>query len=382
MTLSAIILPTMTLPTTLPSASLFAAGRTLRLADPLWLLAAVPFLAVLVWCTKRRGRQAVLFPAVGLLRSIRPTIRQRLLVLVPILFGAGGLAAIIALARPQAGEEDYRVRSEGIDMILCLDRSGSMAAMDFTMDRKRVDRFTVVKQIFRDFILGSDRYSGRPDDRVGLITFGGYVDSLCPLTLDHEALAETLEMVNLPEPLRDAHGRIISNDILDEESATAIGDALVTAVERLETSRARSRVVVLLSDGKQNTGAVSAEEAAAIAKKKGIRVYTIGIGSTGVAPFPQYGPDGPKVLVNQPVELDERALKQIASATGAEYFNARSSGALDEICRKIDELEKTEHTERVFTRYRELYFPWLAWGAALIGLASVLNLTWLKTTPQ
>lgn len=366
----------------LPITSFFAVGRTLRFADPLWLLAAIPFLAVLLWRVRRQERQAVLFSAVGLLREIRPTVRQRLLILVPILIGAGGLGAIVAMARPQSGEEDYRVHGEGIDMVLCLDRSGSMAAMDFTLNRKRVDRFTVVKQIFRDFILGNDHYSGRPDDRVGLITFGGYVDTLCPLTLDHEALAETLEMVNIPEPLRDARGRIISNDILDEETATAIGDALVTAVERLESSGARSRVVVLLSDGKQNTGAVSAEEAAAIAKKKGIRVYTIGIGSTGFVPFPQYGPDGQKVLVNQPMELDEGTLRQIASATGADYFNARSTGALDEICRKIDELEKTEHTERVFTRYNELYFPWLAWGAALLAVGVVLNFTWLKTTPR
>lgn len=352
-----------------------------RFEDPLWLLAAIPLAAAVLWRWRRGANRAAVFSSLDAIRTVRPTLRQRLLPLVPALWLVGLATLVVALARPQFGQEDYRVRSEGIAMALCLDRSGSMQAMDFVLDGKRVDRFAVVRKIFRDFVLGSGSFSGRPDDLIALIAFGGYVDALCPLTLDHDALAETLEMIQPAEPLRDTNGRIVSNDILDEETATAIGDALVAAVERLEKSKAKSNVVVLLSDGKQNTGAVTAEEAAQLAKHKGVRVYTIGIGSTGIAPFPVYGPDGRKAYSNQPVELDETSLRQIAKTTGGEYFNARDTDTLAKICAKIDALEKTEHSERVFTRYRELYAGWLAAGLALILLAAALELTALRTTP-
>lgn len=357
-----------------------SAWNHFRFEDPLWLLAALPLVAAILW---RAGgkKSAVIFSSVETLRNVPATMRQRLLPILPALQIAGITALVIALARPQFGQEDYRVKSEGIAMALCLDRSGSMQAMDFVLDGKRVDRFAVVRNIFRSFVLGDRTFSGRPDDRIALIAFGGYVDALCPLTLDHDALAETLEMIQPAEPLIDASGRMISNDILDEETATAIGDALVSAVERLEKSDAKSRVVILLSDGKQNTGAVSADEAAKLAKHKGVRVYTIGIGSTGIAPFPVYGPDGQKAYSNQQVELDETTLRLIAKTTGGEYFNARDTDTLAKVCEKIDALEKTEHSERVFTKYRELYAGCLAAGLALLLAAALLELTALRTTP-
>ena len=352
-----------------------------RFQDPLWLLLLIVWALGIFWY-RRRKKSTVIFSTVAPFVDIPKTPAQQLLPTVRFAVAAAVALMIIALARPQSGQEAYRVRSEGISMMICLDRSGSMQAMDFFLDNQRVDRFAAVKQIFRDFALGSDRFSGRPDDRMGLVTFGGYVDALCPLTLDHETLSDILDMVRIPEPLTDASGRIISNDILDEESATAIGDALVAAVERLRTSGSKSNVVILLSDGKQNTGAVSAEEAAEIAKTLGVRVYTIGIGSTGIAPFPAYGPDGQKGFVNQPVELDESTLKKIAETTSGQYFNARDTDALAKICAEIDTLEKTVHEERIFTRYRELYRYFLAPGVVLLLIGVTLLRTKFRVFPE
>ena len=354
-----------------------------RFQDPLGLLLLIPLAALVVWrYRKRKERPAAIFSHTAVFRDLPKTLTLRTLPLVRGMIVAGLALAILALARPQLGREDYRVRAEGISMALCLDRSGSMQAMDFTLNGERVDRFEVVKKIFRDFVLGNKEFSGRPDDRVALITFGGFVDALCPLTLDHEALSETLSMVKLPEPLIDQNGQFVSVGLLDEEGSTAIGDALMTAIERLRESESKSRVIILLSDGRQNTGAVTAEEAAEVAKSLGIRVYTIGIGSTGMAPFPVYGPDGQKGYARQPVELDEAALGAIAKTTGGEYFNARDSNALSKVCATIDQLEKTTHEDRVFTKYRELYRHFLIPAALLLLVGVVLLQTRYQSLPE
>ena len=362
---------------------IFAALTGFRFQDPLWLLLLLPLAAIIYWRFRRRAeRPALIFSNTEVFRGIPKTLTLRLLPFVRGAVALGLALSILALARPQLGREDYRVRAEGISMALCLDRSGSMQAMDFSLDGKRVDRFEVVKKIFHDFVLGNKEFSGRPDDRIALITFGGFVDALCPLTLDHEALSEILSMVKLPEPLVNQHGEFIDLGMLNEEGSTAIGDALVAAVERLLESESKSRIVILLSDGKQNAGAVTAEEAAEVAKTHGIRVYTVGIGSTGMAPLPVYGPDGRKGYSNQPVELDEAALKRIAETTGGEYFNARDAGTLENVCATIDKLEKTAHEDRVFTKYRELYRYFLLPGALLLFAGVILLTTRFKPLPE
>lgn len=343
-------------------------ANSFRFQDPLWLLLILPS-AWLAWQkTRKRNRAAILFSSLSVFHQIPKTWGTRLLPIVRGSVWVGLILAVIALARPQRGEENYRVRSEGIAMAICLDRSGSMRTPDFVLDGRSVDRFTVVKKIFNDFVLGTNDFSGRPDDRIALVTFGGFVDSLCPLTLDHETLAAVLKMVQLPQPLVDQSGRVIADEIYQEESATAIGDALVAGVERLRESGAKSQVIILLSDGAQNTGAVTAEEAAEVAKTFGIRVYTIGIGTRGNA--------------FEPLEFDEATLRQIAETTGGEYFSAQDTRTLQKVCETIDSLEKTIHEDRVFTRYRELYREFLIPGLAFLLIGTILLKTRFKSLPD
>ena len=352
-----------------------------RFQSPWWLLLIIPL--VLVWYLRNRRNNSCVFvySNVEALARMPVPIMTRVRKIVPWLFYFGLLLAIVALARPQWGQKDFRVRTEGIAIAVCLDRSGSMQAMDFFLDRKRVDRLTVVKQVFRDFILGNRKLSGRPDDLVSLIAFGGFVDAWCPLTLDHETLAQMLESIQCPTPLIDAQGNFIESKILEEESATAIGDSLMCAIERLEGSKAKSKVVLLLSDGVQNTGVVTAEEAAKIAAKSGIRVYTIGIGTSQPVPFPVYTRNGEKVYRPQILELDEQALRGIADETGGKYYHVSDTEALRAVCSEIDSLEKTTYEDRVFTRYNELYRLFLIPGLACIMLGLVLVQTRFRMLP-
>ncbi|MCA9051538.1 MAG: VWA domain-containing protein [Planctomycetaceae bacterium] len=351
-----------------------------RLASP-W--AAVLFLLPLLVFVlqRRRTRPAVLYSGLTLLHGLPVTLRTRLRRMLPVLQTAGFVCIIAAIMRPQSGQEEFRVRTEGIAIQMCLDRSGSMQAMDFPLNDQQVDRLTAVKHVFQQFVAGGEGLNGRPDDLIGLIAFGGYATALCPPTLDHGALADVLETVEIPQPIRDRDGRVINETLLREEQATAIGDAVALAVDRLRHVDAKSRIIVLLSDGENTAGVVSPDDAARAAAEFGFRIYTIGVGSTGMAPFPAVDMFGRRVLQAQPVRLDEDSLRRMAETTGGQYFNAKDTAALRDVCRQIDELEKTEVEGTVYTRYRELFpYPLFA-GLACVIAALVLDSTLLRSAP-
>jgi len=349
--------------------------------SPQWLLATLPLLLVTLWALRGERRGVVLYSSTRLLEGLPVTLAQRAKRLLPWLRLAGLLLILLALARPRHGLQDFRLRTEGIAIVMCLDRSGSMQAMDFTLDERRADRLEVVKRVFRDFVMGNERLPGRPDDQIALVSFGGYAEAAAPLTLDRGALLDVLEAIHVAEPVYDGRGEVINAAYLEEERATAIGDAVTLAVDRLKDSPAKSKVIILLSDGENTAGVVDPAGAAEAAKSFGIKIYSIGIGTTGRAPFRLVDPFGRERLVAQPVRLDEETLRSLAEPTGGRYYNATDTNALERIYGEIDELEKTPTEGRLYTEYREL-FQWLLLpGMALVVLERVLHSTRFRSLP-
>jgi Ca-activated chloride channel family protein len=244
-----------------------------------------------------------------------------------------------------------------------------------------VNRLTAVKQVFRDFAAGEGELPGRPNDLIGLIAFGGYADSKCPLTLDHDVLLKTLAGVEIPQPVRDTRGRTLNARYLDEEMATAIGDAVTLAADRLRQSEAKSKVVILLSDGANNAGVVDPAQAAEAAKALGIKIYTIGVGTTGLAPYPIIDPFGRRRLIMQRLELDETTLKMMAEKTGGHYFHAKNTEALQEVYAEIDKLEKTVSEGKIYADYREFYQYAMFPGLGLVLLEVLLVATRFRSLP-
>ena len=279
------------------------------------------------------------------------------------------------------GREEFRIRTEGIAVQMCIDRSGSMQALDFPVDGQQVNRLTAVKSVFHDFVAGNDDFDGRPDDLIGLVAFGGFATALCPPTLDHGALLDVLQGVEIPKPIRDDQGRVINERLLQEEQATAIGDALALAVDRLKDLESKSKVIVLLSDGENTAGVISPEDAADAAAQFGIKIYAVGVGTTGMAPYPGVDIFGRSVLQAQPVRLDEVTLKMLAKKTGGQYFNAQDTKALKRVYAEIDQLEKTEVEGRLYTEYREVFgFPMVS-GVLCVLACIILDATWLRSLP-
>ncbi|MGH7894671.1 MAG: vWA domain-containing protein, partial [Candidatus Binatia bacterium] len=261
---------------------------------------------------------------------------------------------VLALARPQAGSSETRVHREGVDVVLAVDVSGSMLAEDFTLGSGRASRLDVVKSVVKDFV------ADRPQDRIGLVLFGARAYTQAPLTLDHGWLRQNLDRAEV--------GMI--------EDGTAIGAGLATAVNRLRASTAKSKFVVLLTDGQQNAGRITPETAAEAAAALGIKVYTVGAGTRGMAPFPARDLFGNKVYRPMQVDIDEETLKRVANATHARYFRATDTDSLRGVYTEIDKAEKTTFEAPEYADYRELY-PWLVWPALLvlcveIGLAETL----------
>jgi Ca-activated chloride channel homolog len=348
---------------------------SIRLADPWWLLAFLPLVTGMVWTLRRERTAATLYSSARLLRELPVTFAQRIKRFIPFLRWIGlGLVAV-ALARPQAGLSEFRIRAEGIALMMCLDRSGSMEALDFEVDGRRVNRLAVVKKVFREFVAGNETLPGRPNDLIGLVTFGGYAEARSPLTFDHHALLSILETVEIAEPVYDRQGRILNEKFLQEERSTAIGDAVTLAVDRLRASDAKSRVIILLSDGENTAGIVDPETAAETAKTFGIKIYSVGIGTSGRVPFPVSDPFGRRSFLSQMVRLDEATLRMLAERTGGQYFSAQDTQALERVYASIDRLEKTEAEGTLYSEYRELYPWWL-----LPGVLCLVVEVWLRHT--
>lgn len=264
---------------------------------------------------------------------------------------------VLALARPHDDkdiEEFKRKNIEGIDIILTMDVSGSMMAEDF-----KPNRLEAAKNVARSFI------EERPSDRIGLVLYEGEAYTQVPLTTDHNLLLDAFDDVESGKVLR----------------GTAIGVGLVTAINRLESSDAKSKVIILLTDGVNNSGDVDPITAAQIAKEYGIRVYTIGIGKEGLAPFPVQTPFG-VTMQNLPVEIDEELLTEIAEITGTEYFRAKDKAELEAIYEKIDQLEKSKVRVLEFkTDPPEKYYAILFWALVLIVSSKLIGNTLLKSIP-
>lgn len=319
-----------------------------RLQDPWWLLLIIPLGWLAIHVTRRRQNAAVLYSEVSLLSLLPKTRAQRWSRLIPWIPVAGIALLAAAMARPQCGQEEFRARAEGIDILVCIDRSGSMQESFQTGDN-RLSRLEAARRMFHDFV------AGRPDDRIGLVAFSGYIEDLCPLTLDHGALRQLLDTVQVTSP--PSNPSEASDPRWVEERLTAIGDALTTAVARLSGAKAKSRVIILLSDGMQTAGAVMPSEAADAAKSRGVRIYTIS-------------------LRDEPGDL-----KDVAETTGGRWFCATDAEALARVQTEIDQLEKSATEGRRYTQYRELY-PFLAFpGLGLVLLEIVLVSTRLRPLP-
>jgi Ca-activated chloride channel family protein len=320
---------------------------SLRLASPWWLL----LLAVLplVWRTHAAGRApAVRFPTFAVLRPIAATgARRRRRVLAGLRTLVVVLLAL-AMTRPQAGSAATRIHREGVDVVIAVDVSGSMLAEDFTLASGRASRLDAVKSVVSEFV------AARSEDRVGLVLFAARPYTQCPLTLDHGWLRQNLDRAQV--------GMI--------EDGTAVGAGLATAVNRLRASTAKSKFVVLLTDGQQNAGTISPETAAEAAAALGIRVYTIGAGTRGMAPFPTRDLFGNKVYRPIAVDIDEESLRKVAKRTGGRYFRATDTDSLRQIYEEIDRAEKTTFEAPEYADYRELY-PWLVWPALVLLCAEL-----------
>lgn len=354
-----------------------------RFFSPLW-FAALPLVLAALWrAHAARQKPAAIFSSVADLKGLPVTLAQRLKRLLPFAYGLALLLLVAGLARPQIGRSESRVFTEGIAIEMALDISGSMRAIDFDLNGKTCDRLEAVKYVVKNFVTGSKELNlnGRASDLVGVVAFGGFADSKVPLTLDHGALLDIVQALQVPKIERDRRGNILNEATLREDLATAIGDGLALGIERLKNSSAKSKVLILLTDGDNNAGVIDPVEAANLAKELGIKIYAIGIGQTGVAPVPAEDEYGQRVLTRQRFKLDEELLKKIAEIGGGKYFNAKNTASLASVYGEIDRLEKSKTEETRYTEYRELY-PWLVLpGFALIVLVTLLQATRFRTLP-
>jgi len=319
----------------------------------LYLLIVLPLLGFWYWYKLRNNDPGLQFSSTSGFSGSRKSWRQYL---IHILFAFRLIALgllIMALARPQSTSRSRDVSIEGIDIVMAMDVSSSMLAQDL-----RPDRLEAAKDVASEFI------AGRPDDRIGLVIFSGESFTQSPLTSDHSMIRNLF---------KDIESGMI-------EDGTAIGDGLATSINRLKESDAISKVIILITDGVNNAGSIDPLSAAEIAKIYGIRIYTIGVGTMGVAPYPVQTPFGIQYQ-NMEVKIDEDILQQVAEVTGGLYFRATSNKKLREIYEEIDQLEKSKIDVTEFSRKHEEFLPLALLALALLGLEIIFRNTIFRTTP-
>ena len=328
----------------------------MQFASPyfLWLLAVIPLMVVYyVWRTRQGGASIQVSTIDGVAEAPR-TVRYYLRHLPFALRCAAVALLIVALARPQSVDEGSTSNTEGIDIVLAIDISTSMLAQDL-----QPDRIQAAKQVAGNFI------TDRPGDRIGLVAFAGEAFTQSPLTTDQGTLQTLL-------------GRLRSGVV---EDGTAIGNGLATAINRLRESNAKSKVIILLTDGENNRGEIAPLTAAEIARDQGIRVYTIGVGTRGTAPYPTVDFFGNPTVVQAKVQIDEKILGEIADLTGGRYFRATDNAKLQSIYDEINQLEKSKVEISQYTTYTEEYLRWAAAALALLLVEFLLRTLWLKSLP-
>jgi Ca-activated chloride channel family protein len=322
----------------------------------LFLLLLLPLLAWRYWQRHQRLGGTIRYSNLDLLKNLPKPSNY---LSKHFLFGLRLLALaliIVALARPQSGHTEEEVTTEGIDIVMALDISSSMLAEDF----KPKNRIEAAKLVAEQFI------SGRQSDRIGMVVFSARSFTQCPLTLDYGVLINFLKKVDV--------GMI-------KEDGTAIGLGLANAVDRLRNSKAKSKVIILLTDGRNNTGEIDPLTAARVAQAFNVRIYTVGVGTRGEALYPVQDPFFGKRYVRMPVDIDEESLTRIAQITDGQYFRATDRLSLEKIFAEIDKLEKTKIEVKQFTRYRELFVSWLAVAMGLIFVEIVLANTKFRKIP-
>jgi Ca-activated chloride channel family protein len=339
----------------------------MKLAHPeaLLLLILLPLLALAV---RRRAGRAIGFPVSAELARLRPSAAARLHAALPWLRALVVSLAVLALAGPQWGVETTKIEREGIAVAMVIDTSSSMSAIDLRLEDRPSNRLEVVKATFRDFVTGSDLgLDGRGGDAIGMVTFARYADNISPPTLDHEALLGLLEQVGIVA--------------MPTEDGTAIGDAIVRAIDLLGEADGASKVMILLTDGSYNAGEVEPLVAAQIAGAYGIKIYAIGAGTRGTALMPVPAADGGTDYRPSEVTIDEATLEQIAQLTDGRYFRATDAAALRSIYAEIDRLEKARNVAEHHQRYVEVYPLVVALGLILLVLEIVMVNTRLRTIP-
>lgn len=318
------------------------------------------FLPTVVWFLRelKRGHNGVIFSMAGIAiqcsKGKRKYFPRFSLILRMICLSF----VILAAARPQTFTVDKSLKTSGMDIILCLDISGSMRAMDFRIDGRRATRLAVVKKVVKEFV------KKRQTDRVGAVIFGEKAFTLCPLTLDKRLVFDLIDRLKIG----------LAGD------RTAIGSALALAGKRLIHSKSKSKIVILLTDGRNNAGTTSPKEAALVLKKLGIKIYCIGVGSNSSAPFLIQTFWGPK-YVYRTVDLDEVTLKGIATISGGNYFRASDSNQLAEVYNAINNEEKTEFKFKVTIKYKDIYHYFVYVAVFVLFLEVILNFVVARSIP-
>jgi len=326
-----------------------------------WILIFVPFVFVIAYISKRRNRSpGFQFSSIALVSGLGTSIKvilRRNIVYVWII--AIGLM-VIALARPQTPTKDAVRKGEGIDIVSIIDVSTSMLAEDFTIDDKRYNRLYVVKKVVSDFI------EKRENDRFSIVVFGARAYTACPLTLNHGWVNQSLEGL---------YGGML-------EDRTAIGSAMATALNRLTETKAKSKVIILLTDGRNNAGQITPMTSTEIARALGVKVYTIGVGTLGLVDYPVMNTEGETIRYKgEKIDIDEELLRKIASKTHGKYFRATDISSLEEIYRDIDRLESSPIEERGYTEYDELFPRFLIPGMVVLLLYIMLTNIVLERIP-
>ena len=330
----------------------------LEFADPMWFW-LLPIVVVLFVAMQRSHHRVVVSDVQGWEVAPR-SWRLRLMWLVPFFMMLGMASWMIAGASPRMGNRQTEIKRDGIAIMMVVDTSGSMAALDLSSESEEETRLDVVKKTVVNFVQGNDGFSGRSNDMVGIVRFAGFADTSCPLTFDHANLStitSNMEIVTNPE-----------------EDGTAIGEALTLAVSRLQETKAESKIIVLLTDGSNNAGEETPEVAASLAQSQDITIYAIGVGSNGMAPIRlPNSRRGSGRLQMMPVRIDDELLNNIATQTGGQYFRATNRAGLQEIVATIDALEKTLLEDKRYREYTEYYPIPLLFGLLCMILSIVLR---------
>ena len=319
----------------------------------LWLLVLVPVIIVYFWKIKRNRRTQIRISSTEAFKNYRPSLKQRMVNLPFILRLLAMSLLVVALARPQSSSRASNVKTEGISVVIALDISSSMLAEDF-----KPNRIEAAKKVALDFI------DGRPNDLIGLVIFSGQSFTQCPLTSDHAVLKNLLKDIK-------------SGMVKD---GTAIGEGLATSVSSIKDAPTKSKVVVLITDGVNNSGSIAPLTAGEIALTFGVRVYSIGVGTRGMAPYPVQTLFGVQYQ-NMEVQIDEDLLTAVADATDGRYYRAVNNRRLEAIFAEIDKLEKSKIEITEFKRYTEEYLPFALLAGLLFMLELVLRYAWLRSLP-